>query len=165
MSGIVTTLWALREGERTLAEELHLVAERHRDEQEIFHVARDVARWSRLSAERLAAEIKRQDTGEGAALAPGSVSTCLPSLAEPGVPAEQDEGALLLHDLCHLHLRASENALHWEMLAQAAQAARDAQLLEVASAGHPRSLRQMRWTNTMIKILSPQILTVPTDPP
>ncbi|MEV5642056.1 hypothetical protein AB0L67_18075 [Streptomyces flaveolus] len=29
---------------------------------------------------------------------------------------------------------------------------------DLASACHPRTLRQMRWTNTMIKNLSPQIL-------
>lgn len=43
--------------------------------------------------------------------------------------------------------------------AQAAQAARDDDLLALASACHPRTLRQMRWTNTLIKTLSPQILT------
>ncbi|MER6853887.1 hypothetical protein AB0A81_35965 [Streptomyces flaveolus] len=31
-------------------------------------------------------------------------------------------------------------------------------LLDVVSACHPRTLRQMGWTNTMIKNLSPQIL-------
>jgi hypothetical protein len=45
------------------------------------------------------------------------------------------------------------------MLSQAAQAARDRDLLAVALACHPRALRQMRWTNTMIKNLAPQVLT------
>lgn len=44
------------------------------------------------------------------------------------------------------------------MLAQAAQATRDDGLLALASACHPQTLRQMRWTNTMVKELSPQIL-------
>ncbi|MEV4557928.1 hypothetical protein AB0K51_13115 [Kitasatospora sp. NPDC049285] len=44
------------------------------------------------------------------------------------------------------------------MLAQLAQATRDSPLLDLASACHPRSLRQMRWTNTMIKALSPRLL-------
>ncbi|MFD4628407.1 hypothetical protein ACFVYR_00685 [Streptomyces sp. NPDC058284] len=162
MSGIVTTMWALRRGERTLAEELRLVAERHRDEQEIFHVARDLARWSGENEERLAAEIERQDGDSGPEAGSGETG-CLMALTGACGPADGDEGALLLHDLRHLHLRASENSLLWETLAQAAQAARDSHLLDVASAGHPRSLRQMRWTNTMIKILAPQILTVPAD--
>jgi len=45
------------------------------------------------------------------------------------------------------------------VLAQAAQAPRDERLLELASACHPQTLRQMRWTNTPIKQLSPQVLT------
>ncbi|MFD9306677.1 hypothetical protein ACFWCB_29120 [Streptomyces sp. NPDC060048] len=45
------------------------------------------------------------------------------------------------------------------MLAQAARATKDTRLLEVTSSCHPRTLRQMRWTNTLIKNLSPQILT------
>jgi hypothetical protein len=44
------------------------------------------------------------------------------------------------------------------MLAQAAQATRDQELLELVSSCRPRTLRQMRWTNTMIKVLSPQLL-------
>lgn len=38
-------------------------------------------------------------------------------------------------------------------------ATKDTRLLTLASSCHPRTLRQMRWTNTMIKNLSPQILT------
>jgi hypothetical protein len=47
----------------------------------------------------------------------------------------------------------------WEMLAQAAQAAKNTELLELTSDCHPETLRQVRWANTMIKNLSPQILT------
>lgn len=43
--------------------------------------------------------------------------------------------------------------------AHAAQATKDDGLLDLASACHPATLRQMRWTNTMIKNLSPQVLT------
>lgn len=35
----------------------------------------------------------------------------------------------------------------------------DEDLQSLAAACHPQTLRQMRWTNTMIKELSPQILT------
>lgn len=78
---------------------------------------------------------------------------------------EGPEGLVLLRDLRALHLAATENSLHWEMLAQTAQTAqtaqatRDERLLELASACHPQTLRQMRWTNTLIKQLSPQVLT------
>ncbi|GAA0900677.1 hypothetical protein [Streptomyces thermoalcalitolerans] len=45
------------------------------------------------------------------------------------------------------------------LLALAGQATRDDGLLAMVSACHPQTLRQMRWTNTLIKDLSPQILT------
>ncbi|MFD9633736.1 molybdopterin-dependent oxidoreductase [Streptomyces violascens] len=61
--------------------------------------------------------------------------------------------------ICRLYLAASENSLHWEMLAQLAQATKDDRLLELVSACHPQTLRQIRWANTMIKTLSPQALT------
>ncbi len=70
-----------------------------------------------------------------------------------------DPGLLLLRDLRELHVAAAENSLHWEMLAQAAQASRDTEFLQLASDCHPRTLRQMRWTNTMIKNVAPQILS------
>jgi hypothetical protein len=45
------------------------------------------------------------------------------------------------------------------MLAQAAQATRDERLLALVTDCHPQTLRQLRWTNTQIKILAPQVLT------
>lgn len=45
------------------------------------------------------------------------------------------------------------------MLAQVAQATRDERLLALAGDCHPQTLRQLRWTNTMIKILAAQLLT------
>lgn len=45
------------------------------------------------------------------------------------------------------------------MPAQAAQAAKDRALLDLVADCHPQTLRQMRWTNTMIKQLSAQALT------
>ncbi|MER7486033.1 hypothetical protein ABTY20_09030 [Streptomyces sp. NPDC126497] len=38
------------------------------------------------------------------------------------------------------------------------EATRDRELLEPASSCHPQPLRRMRWTNTTIKVLSPQLL-------
>lgn len=70
-----------------------------------------------------------------------------------------DPRLLLLDDLRDLHLAATRNSLHWEMLAQVAQATAAADLLALASSCHPQTLRQMHWTNTMIKTLSPQVLS------
>lgn len=81
---------------------------------------------------------------------------------EVGVDVSVDRIALPWgepHPLRDLHLDATEKSLYSELLAQAAQATKDDELLAVASACHPQTLRQLRWTNTMIKNLSPQILT------
>ncbi|MEY9996549.1 hypothetical protein ABIE67_008581 [Streptomyces sp. V4I8] len=161
MNGITLTLRALHHGEQRLADELTAVAERHRTEHEVHHVATDLARWSREHVQRVA------DTGRdhGVNLAgpadhdtSGLLSTLRQKAAE-AVGRRPEPGLLLLRDLRELHLDATENSLYWEMLAQAAQATRDDPLLALASACHPQTLRQLRWTNTMIKNLSPQILT------
>ncbi|MDQ0932380.1 hypothetical protein [Streptomyces turgidiscabies] len=150
MNGVALTLRALHHGEERLADRLTTMAELHGTEHEVHHVATDLARWSREHAERLAETARERD----ADLAPDPDDP-------PARPTERrpEPGLLLLRDLRELHLAATENSLLWEMLAQVAQATDDDELLTVASACHPRTLRQMRWTNSMIKTLSPQILS------
>jgi hypothetical protein len=70
-----------------------------------------------------------------------------------------EPGLVLLEDLRDLYLIASETSLAWEMLAQHAQAGHEKDILELASRCHPQTLRQIRWSNTMLKTLSPQVLT------
>lgn len=164
MNGVALTLRALHHGERHLAEDLVAVAERHRAEPEVFHVATDLALWSREHVRRLAEAGHGHGSDLGGAPDPSgpSDSGVLAALAERAAKAVgrcPEPGLLLLRDLRELHLGATENSLYWEMLAQAAQAGRDDRLLALASSCHPQTLRQMRWTNTMIKNVSPQILT------
>ncbi|MDQ0687207.1 hypothetical protein QFZ56_006170 [Streptomyces achromogenes] len=161
MNGITLTLRALHHGEKHLAEQLTTVAERHRTDHEIHHVATDLAGWSHEHVQRLAdtAHAHGLDLeGPPGETSPGVLSTLREKAAE-AVGRRPEPGLLLLRDLRTLHLDATENSLHWEMLAQAAQATKDDGLLAVASACHPQTLRQMRWTNTMIKVISPQVLT------
>ncbi|MFI2608238.1 hypothetical protein [Kitasatospora sp. NPDC018619] len=161
MNGITWTLRALHHGESELAAELLTVAQRHRTEHEIHHVATDIAHWSRIHARKIAGAAAPYGLHLHTA-APhtphGIVAVLREKLAE-AVGHRPEPGLLLLRDLRHLYLGASENSLHWEMLAQAAQAGRETPLLDLATACHPQTLRQIRWTNTMIKNLSPQILT------
>ncbi|MGK5691917.1 hypothetical protein ACSNOJ_03215 [Streptomyces sp. URMC 128] len=161
MSGIETTLRLLHDGERDLEQDLLAAAARHHTDHEFHHVALDVARWSREHAARLA------DAGRDRGLdlsgprgnpSPGALAT-LREKASEALGRRPATGLLLLHDLRDLHLAAARNSLHWEMLAQAAQATRDERLLALVTGCHPQTLRQLRWTNTQIKILAPQILT------
>ncbi|MEV5439556.1 hypothetical protein AB0K80_26620 [Streptomyces sp. NPDC052682] len=161
MNGINLVLRALHHGEKRLADQLTTVAERHRTEHEVHHVATDLAQWSRAHVQHLA------DAGHDRGLRLGDppkehslgLLSALREKAAETVGRRPEAGLLLLRDLRDLHLAAAQNSLYWEMLAQAAQAARQEDLLALASACHPQTLRQMRWTNSMIKILSPQALT------
>ncbi|MFG2555715.1 hypothetical protein ACGFWF_38110 [Streptomyces sp. NPDC048581] len=160
MNGIPTVLRALYEGERALEQALLSTAERHPAEHEVHHVATDLARWSHEHAERIARGAEPQglhlsDPG------PGSPSSMRAKTEPPAHTLDEpsDPDLRLLDDLRALHLAAADNSLHWEMLAQAAQATGDNRLLELSTVCHPQTLRQMRWTNTMIKTLSPQLLS------
>jgi hypothetical protein len=161
VNGIILTLRALHHGERQLAKELIVIAERHSTEHEVHHVAKDLVTWSNEHCLRLA------ETADHYGLnldgpSQKSTSGLMPTIREKTAEAlghRPEPGLLLLRDLRELHLGAAGNSLYWEMLAQAGQAAKDTRLLELAASCHPRTLRQMRWTNTMIKNLSPQVLT------
>ncbi|MET9960017.1 hypothetical protein ABZ128_13295 [Streptomyces sp. NPDC006326] len=162
MSGFTLILRALHHGEGHLAKELVAVADRHRTEHEIHHVATDLARWSDEHVDRIA-EAARQHgldlrADEGERPGEGLLAAVREKTAEM-LGHRPEPALLLLRDLRSLHLAAAGNSLYWEMLAQAAQAARDERLVALATACHPQTLRQMRWTNTMIKTLSPQALT------
>ncbi|MEU5766957.1 hypothetical protein ABZ782_13635 [Streptomyces asoensis] len=186
MNGNTLVLRALHRGENRLAGQLITVAQRHRTEHEVFHVATDLARWSREHVGLLAEAAKDQgtdldelpheadrapdpsegsggcDPSEGPKGSDGSDGGVLATVREKAAEImgrRPEPGLLLLRDLRDLHLAATENSLYWEMLAQAAQAGRDDALLALVSSCHPQTLRQLRWSNTMIKNLSPQILT------
>lgn len=66
---------------------------------------------------------------------------------------------LLLADLRRLHRRAAGVSLDWELLAQVAQSLRHRDLLTLTQRCHPQTLRQLRWTNAQLKVVSPQILS------
>ncbi|MEU7088783.1 hypothetical protein [Streptomyces achromogenes] len=158
MNGVNLTLRVLHHGEKHLARKLTAVAERHRAEPEIHHVALDLAGWSREHAQRLSDTADRH----GLDLRDFAGTPLLSALGEKTAETmvhRPDPALLLLRDLRELHLDAAENSVHWEMLAQVAQATKDDELLGLASSCHPATLRQMRWTNTMIKVLAPQVLT------
>ncbi|MFQ6855368.1 hypothetical protein AAIB46_31455 [Streptomyces sp. 35M1] len=160
MKGIVLTMHALHLGEQALAEQLTVIAARHTREHEVCHVTRDLALWSNEHCRRLAEAGRHY----GLRLDGPSPSPSEPSASDRHRAAEvlgrtPEYVPELLRDLRELHLSAAGNSLHWVMLDQAAQASKDTRLLDVVSFCHPRTLRQMHWSTTMIKNLSPQLLT------
>lgn len=133
---------------------------RHATEHEVFHVARDVAAWSRRHV-RLVAEAAG---AWGLDLDPDGPSED-PSLRERVaeraatlVGRRHAASLLLLDDLRAAHLCAAGASLDWVVLAQTAQALRDEALLALVQECHPQTLRQLRWTIAQVKETAAQIL-------
>jgi hypothetical protein len=149
----------LHHGEGGLAELLTQVSDRHRTDHEIFHLGRDLAGWSRAHV----AELARAGHERGLDLdpevddEPGPLHALRQKAAEV-LGGRPEPGLMLLADLRRLYLAAAGVSLDWEILAQAAQAARDTDLVELAARCHPQTLRQVRWANAMLKESCAQIL-------
>ncbi|MDF3312021.1 hypothetical protein P3H15_44405 [Rhodococcus sp. T2V] len=144
--------------EHTLALALSALAARHKADHEIHHVALDLADWSQDHLRRLAAA----GTRYGIDLNPD------PSTEALTTPVQEELGELLgrrpepalilLMDLRHLHRVTAGVSLDWELLAQGSQATKDKDLLALTQRCHPQTLRQLRWSNTLLKVLAPQTL-------
>ena len=161
MSKLPLVLRELHRAETELARDLLALADRHRAEHEVFHVARDIAIWSQIHVRRLA-EIAPD---YGVRLNPTPRWTRplpLPDVVR-GLAARlrrrPQPGLLLLADLRHVHRTAAGVSLDWELLAQAAQGMKQRPLLELAQDCHPQTLRQMRWANAQLKESSTQVIT------
>lgn len=167
----------VRSAEKDLADELHRVGERHKTDHEVYHVTKKLEKMSRSHVEELA----RYDDRYRVSAAPGGGqqggqsgrSGLLGSLWEKGsdlletareegselVGQRPESGLLLLRDLRKLSILAAEVSVNWVILGQGAQAAKDGELLGTVKECHAQNLRQMKWANTMIKHIAPQVLT------
>ncbi|HEX6945198.1 MAG TPA: hypothetical protein VF196_03325 [Casimicrobiaceae bacterium] len=133
MSALTAALDAVRTDEATLIAALRALAERHRVDHDVFHMAHTLERLHRTNLERL-----------------------------PGDPPEPDApppAGSLLADLRELHLLYTRASIDWVILGQGAQAVRDRELLDAVTAGHAQTLRALKWTVTRIKAAAPQALT------
>jgi hypothetical protein len=146
----------LHQSERALADFLRTVADRHHADPSIHYLALDLAAWSDGHRRQLAEQGRRYGV---------QVSAAPHGATAPGARIRDANGEgpppalMLLDDLRALHCHAAGVSLQWEMLAQAAQATKDQQLLTAVQRCHPETLRQMRWANAMLKELSAQTLT------
>jgi hypothetical protein len=159
---IAPLLAALRELETELANEYRTIGERNAAEHDVYHQCHTFALQCRRHAEALVPHAERyggdvDDDGEG------PWSGLLERLRRSGgseLPDRQPEGLLLLRDLRALFLAAEEVSITWVMAGQAAQAARDADLLETVTECHTETELQVKWLTTRIKVAAPQALVV-----
>lgn len=149
----------LHRAENDLAAALLHLSDRHKADHEIFHVARDIARWSQEHVRELARVGK--DYGVDLDPEPEDDPTLLAKVRQKGaelVGRHHDPALLLLADLRHIHKMAAGVSLDWEILAQTAQALKDRELLAVSKDCHPETLRQMRWANAQLKVQAAQTM-------
>jgi hypothetical protein len=132
----------LRELETGLAEELRAAAERHRDDHDVYHQCHTFA----VTAD------KRREKFEPLAQRHGGRTEW-----EDAVGAGSDD---LLEDLRSLYLRAQQSSITWVMAMQAAKAARDQELLTLATECQSETEMQAKWFMTRIKTGAPQALVV-----
>lgn len=152
-------LHELHRSENDLAQKLLHVSERHKVDHEIYHLGRDLARWSQRHVTEIA-EIGK-NYGQDLDPEPESESGLLEKVREKGselVGRRSHAALLMLIDLREVYMMASGVSSDWEMLAQAAQGIKHHDLLDVTQRCHPETLRQVRWANGMLKVNSTQIL-------
>lgn len=132
----------LRELETELAAELRAAAERHRDDHDVYHQCHTFALTADKRVKRLQPLAQRYGGQAEWTTAVGNGT---------------DD---LLEDLRTLYLRAQEAAITWTMAAQAAKAARDRDLLTLATECQSEPQAQAQWFTTRIKTGAPQTLVV-----
>jgi hypothetical protein len=149
----------LHRSENHLVTVLLSMSDKHKVDHEVFHVCRDMAKWSREHVAELA-RIGHDfglDLDPEASEDPGLIASLKQRAAEL-VGRRSAPGLLLLADLRHLYREAAGTSVDWELLAQGAQGAKERELLDLAERCHPQTLRIARWANSYLKVTSPQVL-------
>jgi hypothetical protein len=151
-------LRTLQTAEQQLAAALRTVADGRADEVDVFHIATTLADQCDEHAHRLEAFVRRYFD----ALPDAERDEDARPDAPRGRPAHGTHpGPLgLLRDLNDLYLQACECELAWTLTMQAAQGARDRDLLELATRCAGESGIQLKWMRTRMKQAAPQAMVV-----
>jgi hypothetical protein len=144
-------LGLLHAAENRLAEAFHEVADAHREEVDVFHLCHRLAEQCDAHARQLSPFAARY--GEAAEDEPGKLHSAIFQRGRTGPLA-------LLRDLQDLYLMTAECDLAWSVVGQAAQGARDGDLLQVVETCEAETAMQMKWARSRIKEAAPQALVV-----
>jgi hypothetical protein len=149
----------VQDAEADLAKELRTIGERHAVEHDLYHLGHTLARQCAEHVERLAPFADRYGATarNGVSESPSLLETLRHKSAELLGRSEMS-GMLLLRDLRNLYLTAQEAEIAWVILAQAAQAVRDRELLQVVSLCQEEAEARGKWLRTRIKQSAPQVL-------
>jgi hypothetical protein len=144
-------LGLLHAAEERLAETFREVGDAHREEVDVLHMCQRLAEQCDTHAERLKPFAERY--GEQADDEPDRLHSAIFQHGRTGPLA-------LLRDLQDLYLMASECDLAWTVLGQAAQGARDRDLLATVRACETETATQLKWARSRIQEAAPQALVV-----
>ena len=149
----------LHRSENDLARELLQASEHNKVDQEMYHLARDLAGWSQQHIP-LIAEAARRYGGDLDAEPEGElrIAERVREKTSDLIGHHAEASWLMLRDLRTIYTNACGVSTDWEMLAQAAQGIVDTELLALTQQCHPDTLRQMRWANAKLKESSTQVL-------
>jgi hypothetical protein len=150
-------LRVLRLAEEEVAQDLLAIGHRHQNDHEVYHLTRDLAEWSHEHVRMLDKVAAEAGTSLDAGHDDDAV-TALTGEHEPLPEHDIEPPLLLLADLRRIHLDCVGLSIDWELLAQAAQGEKDEQLFQLAQRCQPDALRQARWANSLIKVISPQVM-------
>jgi hypothetical protein len=145
-------LGLLHRAQVDLAQAFREVGRGHADEPDVFHICERLAAQCDAHAQRLAPFAERY--GEEAEDEPDRLHG---DLFGGGV---RSGGLGLLRDLHDLYLMACECDISWTLVGQAAQGARDQDLLGVVNACEGETAIQLGWLRTRMKQAAPQALLV-----
>lgn len=143
-----------------LADEYRKVGERHAAEHDVYHTCHTLAKQCEGQAEALAPHATRHagDVPDAADEGRESMLAGLRRATAALVGRASMAGLLLLRDLRQLHLAIEEAAMLWLIVGQAAQAARDRELLVLVEQCREEITHQLMWISTRIKETAPQVL-------
>jgi hypothetical protein len=144
-------LGLLHRAQLTLADALRQVADDHRDEADVFHIAHQQAQRCDERAQLLEPFARRY--AEEAPDEPERLHSELFRGTRSG-------GLGLLRDLQDLYLMAAECDICWTVVGQAAQGARDRDLLSVVQQCEAATKVQLQWLRSRMKQAAPQALVV-----
>ncbi|HEV7722630.1 MAG TPA: hypothetical protein VGO60_15165 [Iamia sp.] len=137
--------------ERDLADGFRQVADTHGDEPDVAQTCSRLARQCDAHVDRLGPFVDRY--GEDAPAEPDRLHHDLFQGTRTG-------GFGLLRDLHDLYLLASGCDISWTLIGQAAQGARDAELLAVVQSCDAETTIHLCWLTTRMKQAAPQALLV-----
>lgn len=144
-------LGLLHRAEENLAASFREVADGHSDEVDVFYICRNLAQECDAHAERLSPFVDRY--GEDAPEEPDRLHSDI-------FQGSREGGLGLLRDLQDVYLMAAECDITWTLVGQAAQGARDRDLLAVVTSCESETAIQLKWLRTRMKQAAPQALTV-----